>query len=89
MREEGQVINMAKRVDYNAFHDELLQSLLKKDLKDLTPDEASESWDMIRKLFAERRRKRRWTFLAGAAVLAAAAFVGAAVYRHSHKHAEG
>jgi hypothetical protein len=78
-------MDMTKRVDYNAFDSDLLQSLLKKNLKDLAPDEASETWDIIRKLYAEKRRKRRWAMLAGAAALAiTAAFIGAAVYRHSH-----
>lgn len=77
---------MIKRVDYDAMNKELLQSLLKKDLKELTPEETSESWEMIQQLYRNNRKKRWIRILASTAIIAAtAAVVGAAVYRQMTK----
>ena len=74
---------MVKRVDYNAFNDELLQSLLKKDLKELTPEQASESWELIRSMYASKRRKRWLAVFSGVALVAVSAAVVGIAWRRS------
>jgi hypothetical protein len=75
-----------KRVDYDVMNKELLQSLLKKDLKELTPEETSESWEIIQQMYKNKRKKRWVQIVAGTAlVTAAAVIVGVTVYQNITK----
>lgn len=77
---------MMKQVDYDAMNKELLQSLLKQDLKELTPQETSETWEIIQQLYRNKQKKRWIQILSSTAIVAAtAAVVGAAVYRQMTK----
>jgi hypothetical protein len=80
---------MMKRVDYDVLNKELLQSLLKNDLKELTPEETSESWEIIQQLYRNKRKKHWLQVMAGTALITATAIVvGVAVYHNLSKPAE-
>ena len=60
----------------------LYDDLLKLNLKTLTPDETSETWEIVKLLYKKERSKRvRKTLLRIGIALTASAIVGAIVYQ--------
>lgn len=62
--------------------EKLYTDLLKLNLKKLTPEETSETWEVVKMLYKKERRKRWRVALTRIAIgLSAAALVGTIVYK--------
>lgn len=78
-------------MDNNEVHhdpniEKLYNELLKVKIKNLTPDESSESWEVIQLLYKQERR-RRWkmSMIQFAAALSTTIVVGALIYKKKKK----
>lgn len=62
--------------------EKLYTDLLKLNLKKLTPEESSETWEVVKMLYKKERSKRWRIALTRAAIgLSAAALIGALLYK--------
>jgi len=67
----------------------MYDDLLKLNLKTLTPDETSETWEIVKLLYKKERSKRiRRTLLRAGIALSASAIVGAIIFQLKNSEQE-
>lgn len=79
---------MKNRLKYDPYLSDIYDSLLKQDVKELTPMEQSESWELLKYLYKRKRRRQWMQWLTGSAIAVTAAVVGIFVYQALRQNAE-